>query len=110
MSVTQLRHSRDARFQAAEDIGASLNAFEVALSEAFAKGGELATRMSVARAAAGLSPIAGQPAFARIASALNSLAQAMEQTAAGHHMLNQTRKDLRIPVTSWGDSPEIPAP
>jgi len=108
MSVTQLRHSRDARFQAAEEIGLSLNAFEVALSEAFARGGELATRMSVARASAGVSPIAGQPAFGQIASALASLAQAMEQTAAGHHTLNQTRKDLRIPVTSMGDSVAVP--
>ncbi|MBU3077283.1 hypothetical protein [Sphingomonas quercus] len=108
MSVTQLRHTRDARFQAAEEIGLSLNAFELALSEAFAKGGELAMTMSVARTAAGLSPIAGQPAFAQIAAALNSLAQAMEQTAAGHYTLNQTRKDLRIPVTSLGDSVAVP--
>lgn len=110
MSVTQLRHTRDARHEAAEVIGEKLIAFEMALSEAFARGGELATTMSTARAAAGVSPIAGQSAFSQIAAALNSLAQSMESTAAGHYTLNQTRKDLRIPVTSMGDSTEIPAP
>ncbi len=112
MSVTQLRQTRDAgppprlRRKSARSSPRSRWRFPKRSPAA----GSLLSTMSVARASAGISPIAGQPAFAQIAAALNSLAQSMESTAAGHYTLNRVRKDLRIPVTSFGDTNEIPGP
>ncbi|WP_150131247.1 hypothetical protein [Sphingobium yanoikuyae] len=105
----ELRKDQIQRRQAAEEIFASLEAFEQDLGRTLASGSQLVGQLPLVRAKANISPVIGQEAIDRFVTALGHINKAMSAAVEGHHQLEHTRRVMRLPELAGGDKDIIPA-
>jgi len=97
------------RLGAARDVSDRLLAFERAIDEALARGGELATAMPAARLKANLSAVQGQTAFDAAFAALTSVATARGQLVQSHGHFADLKKQMGLAEFAVGDSEKGPS-
>lgn len=109
MSFMEMRQSQLRRREAAEEIFANLEAFEQDLGRTLASGSQLIGQLPLARARTNVSAVVGQEAINHFVVALGLISQAMGATVEGHHHLEKTRRDMRLPEMAGGDKDVIPS-
>jgi hypothetical protein len=89
-------------------IYAALDAYERALDVASAAGADLAGALPRARISAKFAAEVGQEAFSHVISSLGGLAEARGRLVEGHRALALVRRQMKLPVVSFGDKAGIP--
>ncbi len=93
---------RKEKAEIVELVQQQLHASEMAVEAALSEIARLALIMPEARARAGVSPIAGQPAFDGVGAALAGIIQVRGHMAETHAQLNATRELYRMPPVATG--------
>lgn len=109
MSFMELRHDQLRRREAAAEIFTSLDAFEKDLGRTLASGSHLVGQLPLARARANVSAVIGHDAIDHFVMALGHISQALGATVEGHHVLDETRRAMRLPELAGGDKDIIPS-
>jgi hypothetical protein len=99
---------RKERLEIVELVQQQLYASEIAVEAALSAIARLTVTMPEARARAGISPIAGQPAFDSIGAALAGIIVVRGHMVETHAQLDATREQFRMPVVATGGGFEKP--
>lgn len=75
---------------------------EMAVEATMTAIGRLVAALPLARESAGISPVAGQPAFDSIAAAMAGIVQVRGHMIAAHQHLEATRAAFRLPIIDTG--------
>jgi len=93
---------RKEKMEIVEFVQRQLHASEMAVEAALSAIARLALTLPEARMRAGVSPIAGQPAFDGVGAALAGIIQVRGHMAETHAQLDATREMLRMPPVATG--------
>ncbi|MBV9842107.1 MAG: hypothetical protein JOY99_11380 [Sphingomonadaceae bacterium] len=108
-SSAQLASHGSTLAEVAHEIGHQMAAAEVAIDEAITRVATLMARVPQARMEADLSATVGQPVFDHMGSTISSLTSGRAEMVKVHRLLETLRRELNLPVISYGDKPGGPA-